>query len=431
MENVVLVSFDSLRSDYVAQISPAEAPSLCLIRDRGAFFKNAIVQAPFTIPSHASMLTGLYPARTGVRDMHHRIAPEVPSVFSILNEAGFYVMASSPTALLRRGGKFRGIDRHVPSRYRCLKKSIVGLNGKRFFAFLHHWGTHTPYQTRLPGWKPMDVVSNLLRPFCGLGYVHGLRRIGDALWLYRVERIRTMLKNGNKKILPALKRGYRDALIKADKFLGRVLKILEEADLANKTLLIITGDHGDSFSEHGEINRAIGGRYEHGQFLYDNTIRVPLIFFSGGRRFSRAFDAQIQEIDIAPTLLEALGVEYEGTMDGTSRWTENMVGGKEPNGTFAFSEVVRESLDIQLRCVRSSSFKLIYDYGNNTFEFYDLRADPQEKNNLYPADTYRQKDALLAQLHLFSQINRVAGESCSGSEQKQIEQMLRNLGYLR
>ena len=201
-------------------------------------------------------------------------------------------------------------------------------------------------------------------------------------------------------------------------------------DLAKKTLLIVTGDHGDSFSEHGEIRRAVGKRYEHGNFLYDNVIKVPLIFFSGNQRFSKAFETQIQEIDIVPTLLEALGVKYNGTMDGTSLWTKSIVRRKEPESTFTFSEVVRESLDMELRCVRSNYFKLIHDYKNSTFELYDLKTDPEETNNLYPGNKSDEKETLWAQLQLFSKIDNVADTSYSESERKQIERTLRNLGYM-
>ena len=118
IENVVLLSFDSLRSDYIAEIGPDEAPNFCFVRDRGAFFKNTIVQAPFTMPSHVSMLSGLYPAKTSVRDMHHKVPPDVPTIFNVLKERGFYVISSSPTRMLKDGG-FKGIDKHVPFRCRC------------------------------------------------------------------------------------------------------------------------------------------------------------------------------------------------------------------------------------------------------------------------------------------------------------------------
>ncbi|MHC4625377.1 MAG: sulfatase [Planctomycetota bacterium] len=430
VENVILISFDSLRSDYVAKISSAEAPNLCLMRDRGAFFRNAIVQAPLTIPSHASLFSGLYPAKTGVRDMHHKMSPVVPTVFSILNERGFCTMASSPMAMFRDRLGPGGLDKNVPFRYRPLKKSITALDGKRFFAFLHYWGTHTPYETRLPGYNPVDVLLNLLRPADRLQSIRYLRRIGDALWLSRIERIRKMVKEGHSQILPALRSGYKRAIVTADKFLAGVLNILKEGNLADKTLIVLTGDHGDSFNEHGEIDTAVGGRYEHGQFLYENIIKVPLVFFCPGQGLSQAFEAQVQQVDIVPTLLDALGVETDLDMDGRSLWSEHIVKGIAPEEDYTFSEVVRESLEMELRCVRTNSHKLIYNFNDNTYELYDLQVDPEEKAVL-PADQQcDEKAILLDTLTAFAESRSIEGASYTVEERQEVENTLRNLGYM-
>ncbi|HUV63794.1 MAG TPA: sulfatase [Sedimentisphaerales bacterium] len=431
MENVVLISFDSLRSDYVAQLHPAEAPNFCRMRDEGAFFSNTIVHVPCTLPSHASMLSGLYPARTGVRDMHHQVPPELPTMFTLLKERGFHTMGSSTTPMLTasRAG-YKGIDEQVPFRYRCLRKSIIRSKGKRLFVFLHYWATHTPYETRLPGIRPADVALNVLGANRELENIRFVRRIGDFLWLARIKRIRTMLKEGDSRIVPALKQGYKRAIAKADRFLGGVLRILEEAGLAEKTLIVVTGDHGDSFNAHGEIETASGGRYEHGQFLYDNVLKVPLIFFCPGRKVARTFDTQVQQIDIAPTLLDALGAEYDGRMDGSSLWSNSIIGGIAPKETLAFSEVVRESLNIERRSVRSSSYKLLRDSKSNTCELYDLRVDPEEKNDLYPTDPCAEKTMLLNELQAFSESRSIDKASYTDAEQQRIEMTLRNLGYI-
>ena len=431
IQNVILISFDSLRSDYIERISPVGAPTFCRMRDEGAFFRNVIVQAPFTIPSHASMLSGLYPAKTGVHDMNHRVPPEVPTIFSILKERGFHTIGSSPTPLLTasRAG-FQGIDHHVSFRCRKLKRTLIGLNGKRFFTFLHYWAIHTPYETWLPGFRPLDVALNVLGASRELENIRFARRFGDMLWLLRIKRIRTLLKEGNERIIPAIQKGYEKALIKADRFLAKILNLLKQSGLAEKTLVVVTGDHGDSFNEHGEIDRAVDGRYEHGQFLYDNVLRVPLIFFCEGRRLSRVFDSQIQEVDIVPTLLEALGVDYQGGMDGRSLWRESIMKGVSPEETFTFSEVVRDSLGIELRCVRSSAYKLIHDYKRNAYELYDLKADSGETSNLYTANESDEKAILLDALQRFSECQSTRQATYTEDEQQAIEKTLRDLGYM-
>lgn len=420
IKNVVLISFDSLRSDYIAKASSKEAPFFCLLRDQGAFFKNPIVQAPFTIPSHLSMLTGLYPANTGVRDMHDRLSQSVPGIFRILEKARFCTISSSRTPLLRifRDMGLDGIDQEVRFHHKNFKKAIRKLKGKRFFAFLHYCYIHTPYETRLPGLRPAHILLNALRPMHKFTDIRFLRRVLQYVRRLRVKAIRAMMDEENSRIIPAIKQGYEDAIIKADKFVGRVLRLLEDVSVTDETLLVLTGDHGDSFNEHDEIHRAVDKRYEHGQFLYDNIIKVPLILYWPKKRFARVFDEQVQQIDIVPTILEALNVSYDGDLDGKSLWSAITGETAKLKRSFAFSEVVRERWGVERRCVRSMSSKLIRDYKNNTYELYDLRIDAEEKSNLWPGDGYDERTVLMAELEAFSKIASDVKVAYSESQQR-------------
>jgi len=427
MKNVILISFDSLRSDYIAQLNPKDAPNFCYLRDHGAFFENTIVQAPLTVPSHLSMLSGLFPSKTGVRDMHHRISSEIPTLFSILKPKGLEGMFSS-SMLIDRG--IGGIDQHILLSEKKLTKSISRTGKKMFLAFLHYWGIHTPYETSLPCLKPIDVILNILKPLNKFQDIRFIRCIPSLLWNLRVKRIREMMKEGNSEITTAITEGYKNAIITADRFLGKILKVLKVTGVADETLLVITSDHGDSFNEHNEINRSTDKRYEHGQFLYDNIIKVPLIFFSSKKSFARSFDFQTQQVDIVPTILEALLIDYAGYLDGKSLWGAITGDNSYVGNEFVFSEVVRESLDLELRCVRCESSKLICDYKKNTYELYDLRTDPGEQKNLWPANDYNKKTKLMLELEAFSRIGGEVKVLNSEQEQQIIEDRLRNLGYM-
>jgi arylsulfatase A-like enzyme len=429
IRNVVLLSFDSLRSDYIAMATPEQTPFFCRVRNEGAFFKNAITQAPFTVPAHLSMLTGLYPAKTGVRDIQDRPSNEIPTIFTILRKQGFYTVSSSRTSVFRNMG-LEQVDRHIRFRIRKLAKAIAEPACNRFFAFLHYWDTHTPYETRLPGINPLHILLNALRPLDRFNDIRFLRRFLEYLWLLRVKRIRAMVKQQGSNIIPSVKEGYKDAIIKADKYLGSILNLLESAGIADRTLLVLTGDHGDSFNEHDEINRAADQRYEHGQFLYDNIIKVPLIFFRPTKKLAGAFDEQVQQLDIIPTVLEALNVEYNGDLDGKALWDVCTGRATKPERRLAFSEVVRENLGVERRCVRSMSSKLIHDYKDNSFELFDLSTDPQEKSNLWPGDGYDEKSTLIARLEAFSEISTNVNTSYSEEDQEQVEKTLRQLGYI-
>jgi len=124
VENVILISFDSLRSDSITNVNSSDAPTFSLMHDRVTFFKTTIVQAPFTIPSHACMLSGLYPARPGVRDMHPRVSSGKPTALTVLKEHGFATIATSPATLLVNKG-FESVDHHIPFSHKRLARAIA------------------------------------------------------------------------------------------------------------------------------------------------------------------------------------------------------------------------------------------------------------------------------------------------------------------
>jgi arylsulfatase A-like enzyme len=429
IRNAILITFDSVRADLVAEAKAGDLPAICSLRDGGAFFRKSIVQMPSTVPSHTSMLTGLYPARTSVRDGHHKVPNGVPTIFSMLGKAGVRTFASLGTGMLATRG-IEGIQQRVPFRLSALAKAIETLRGGRFFVFVHYWDTHTPYETTLPGHNLTDILLNRLRIAELFKHVRVLRRISDCVWLRRVERIRKLMRAGDGRIVPAIKDGYKKSLAKADRFVGKLLKILRAAGVADDTLLILTADHGDSFNEHDEIHRAADKRYEHGQFLYDNVITVPLIFYGPKSGPAQMFDRQVQQIDILPTILDAMGVDCEEQLDGKSLWGGCTGEQQDVETQFAFSEVVRDQWGIERRCVRTPRFKLIRDYKNNTHELYDLKADPQETKNLWPFDLCTEKTRLVSELEAFAGIAAGRVQSYAEGEQRQIEQTLRNLGYL-
>lgn len=430
VRNIVLLSFDSLRSDYVADLKAAEAPHFCLMRDQGVFFPNTIVQAPFTVPSYASMLTGLYPAKTGVRDMHHQLSPDLTTIFHIVKEQGFHALSLGSTRVVKNW-VYQKIDRNLPISPKRFARAVAGMRGSRLFAFAHYWDTHTPYETKIPVTRPLDVLLNVLRPLDRFKDTNNraLRKILWYPWLLRVKRIRSLMKEGTQGITSAIKKGYKDSIVTADRFVGGILSAVKKIGKADDTLFILTGDHGDSFDEHNEVRTAIGTRYEHGQFLYDNILRVPLIFYCPRGIARKVYSEQAQLIDVVPTALEALNVSYNG-LDGSSLWRAVTGTTPPPDRRFTYSEVVRESIDMELRCVRSMSSKLILDYKSGNYEFYDLKRDPEETNNLWPADTCFEKDELLSALKSFAEMESSAKSPDPGSDDETIKQTLRNLGYL-
>jgi len=429
IQNIILISFDSLRSDYIENLKDDFAPTFQLMRDKGVFFKNAIVQAPFTIPSHFSMLTGLYPAKTGVRDMHHQLPADVPSIFEILQKEGILTFSFASTPMLK-SRKIKGIDKELRLTAKKFTQTINQFRDKQFFAFLHSWDTHTPYNTWLPFKKPIDLLLNFLKLFKVFKCLPGGERYTDLVDLRIIERIRALVKTGDPLIFNAIRKGYLSSIGIADQFLNKLLKTVQKTGILEKTLFIIMGDHGDSFNEHDEIHRQSDARYEHGHFLYDNILRIPLIFYSPYTVIKKIYEEQVQLIDIVPTIFEAYGITYNGNLDGVSLWRELTHPNSVPERKYAFSEVIRESRGIELRCIRSNTTKLIIDYKSNNYELYNLSDDPEEQNNIWPNDSHDEKNAMLKELFQFSKIATTESHKSTDADQKQIENVLKSLGYM-
>jgi len=429
IENVVLISYDSLRSDYIATLSDEDIPNFALMKNEGAFFENTIVQAPMTIPSHCSMLTGLYPANTGVRDMHHQLPSEVPSIFNLLQNNGVRTISVASTPMLK-SRKITGIDDHLKLSLSQFEKTLKSNSGKPSFSFLHYWDTHTPYETQLPARSLKDIVLNLLKPLRLFKNLKGGERVDDFLELQRVNRIRYLLKEKDPKIIEAAKKGYIKSIKTADKFLGNTFNSMKKLNLFEKTLFIIMGDHGDSFNEHDEIDRQPDLRYEHGHFLYDNILRIPLIFYWPGKRVGNHYKQQVELMDLSPTILDALNVKCDNKFDGISLLKAILGENDQRFNPYVFSEVMRESRDLSLYSVRSSKTKLIRDDKLDKYEMYDLVNDPEEQNNLWPNDSHNEKDVLLEELKKFSKIDSKETEKTTDADKEKIEKALKDLGYM-
>jgi len=429
IENVILVSYDSLRSDYIAALSDEEIPTFALMKNNGAFFENAIVQAPMTIPSHCSMLTGRYPANTGVRDMHHQLPSEVPSLFNLLQKEGVRTISVASTPMLK-SRKITGIDDHLKLSLSQLEKTLKSEAGKPSFAFIHYWDTHTPYETQLPAKSIKDIVLNMLKPLRIFKNIKGGERVDDFLELQRVNRIRKLLKENDPNIMEAAKKGYIKSIKTADKFLAKTFNSMKKLNLFEKTLFIIMGDHGDSFNEHNEIERQPDLRYEHGHFLYDNILRIPLIFYWPGQRVGKHFKQQVELIDLTPTILDAFNVKSDSNFDGISLLKAILGKNDQKFNPYVFSEVVRESRDLSIHSVRSSKTKLIRDDNLDQYEMYDLVNDPDEQNNIWPQDSHNEKDVLLEKLEYFSKIDSKETEKTTDADKEKIEKALKDLGYM-
>lgn len=375
MHNILFVSLDTVRADVAYS---GKMPGIESLRRDGVTFRQAISSAPFTPVSHASVFTGLQPARHGIRHLlRERLAPEATTLAERLKAAGYATGAVvSCPGLNKWYGMDRGFDHYddeiprlpdgsdplttpdVKKRGLALKRAplvveraLAWLEQQEgpFFLFAHFFDAHWPYE------PPENFCSEAANP-------------------------------------------YEGEVAYSDHHLQRLLRGMEERGHARQdTLIVCFSDHGEDLAGWYPNDHAgsLGHPYEegHGCLLFDATQHVPLII--GGPGLPRGVEAggQVRLVDIAPTVLDLLGMD-KGDLDGLSL-TEFFGAGGEGASRPAYSETYypeERRADGQypglspLAAVRlqddgeGGRRKVIWQIGTDTVEYYDLRADPHELN---------------------------------------------------
>lgn len=282
LEHVLLITLDTTRADVLdgSPASRALAPRIAALADAGLRFPNAYTVAPLTLPAHASLLTGLYPPRHGLRDNgQDALGLEVETLAERLAAEGRTTAAFVSSVVLDRGfGLDQGFERydqpeldssarhlHPERPARETVAAALEWLGTRdperpFFLWVHLYDAHVPY---LPAPE------------------HLARADGDA---------------------------YRGEVAALDEAVGALLDALEEHALSEHTLVVLTADHGESLGEHGEPT--------HGALCYEATMRVPLLLRFPGPPPAPAPVRFASLVDLVPTLLGRLGLEAPPDLDG-------------------------------------------------------------------------------------------------------------------
>jgi arylsulfatase A-like enzyme len=410
--NVLLVSLDTLRADHVGVYGSRfpTSPHLDELAAGGVVFEHAVTTYPSTTASHMSMLTGLYPARHGVRGPTNRLTDGVPSLASLLGGAGWRTAAVTENGMVAAAAGFpRGFsfyrentevaDEHAMRAVEVTMDMALGWLERhareRFFLFVHTYQVHWPYRPP-PEFDLFDSWHDGER----------VRPIADAPKLVR------------------LNHRYAGEVRYADSQLARLLAALARLGLDDDTIVIVTADHGDEFGEHGG--------WSHNHSVYQELLRVPLVMWApgvipGGRRVR----APVSVVDLPPTILELVGVPIPPGLDGESQ-VARFGDERENPERVVFAEVWRKPADGgRLIAAQTSTAKWIYgEQEGRIVEAYDLGNDPGEQ---HPVDDPGFLARGLAAVAPYRSVRERGGTKPSGPVphiDPKTERNLRALGYL-
>ena len=345
--NVLIVTIDTLRADRVGiyGASQVETPVIDRLAREGAWAPQATVPVPLTRPSHFSLFTGLYPASHGIRDnISPPLQADVPVLAELLKRQGFTTGAFVASVVLdRQSGLSRGFDEYA-DRFGAdvdrkggeavTGEALAWLSSKdHFFAWVHLYDVHAPY---VP--PPEFATRYAGRPYDA-----------EVAW--------------------------SDALV------GRLVESLRTSGRLDDTLVIVTSDHGEGLGDHGEET--------HGYFVYESTLRVPLVLRGPGVKAGTRLDGVARTIDLLPTILQlTASPPPSGTVAGRSLAAALRGDGRLPDDP-AFAESLLPLTHFgwsDLRVVRDGRWKYILAPRP---ELYDLDRDPGERQNVVAAETAR------------------------------------------
>jgi arylsulfatase A-like enzyme len=405
--NVLLLTIESLRYDFIGHNGNAriKTPYLDSFSEEGVVFDSYFVQAPYTTSSLSTLLTGFYPYIHGARMFGQKPKSEFQPFIKDLAEMGYAVrtdgsyfaelfpdfshfeygtikkrsFSSMIKFIFNRMTELQYIMNDISAHFlpdlsdrycfgsrtamrqtsRLLRNIRIHKNRKWFLwtHFINH--CHWPYDAPLKYVKMYDENE-------------GLKKISWSV--DDLEKLNNDSKKITNQIQASIENIYSAEVSCIDKQIGLILNQIKMLKLYDNTMIIITSDHGELLGKTGYIG--------HGKFLRDELIHVPLIVHLGSFEYLKGgtrIDDFIEEVDIAPTILDVCGLSEKENYDGKS--FVNLLNLKDWKRNSVYSEMIRDK-KFFFACYREKEFKLIWNSTLDRYELYDLVVDPGENENI-------------------------------------------------
>jgi len=364
--NFILIGIDTLRADHLGCYGYVRntSPNIDRIAGEGILFKNAFANGIPTHPAWTTILTGAHPLRHKI--VTHmgevQLSKSIPMVQEVLRKNGYATVAVD-NMFLKYGSFYKWFTRGfniyshpggIPAPEAGLKVQAENVTEislkilqklleekKPFFLFLHYWDPHAPY-------KPPSPFNRLF-------------------WKKDFP--------GNESLLDFMISQYDGEIAYCDSEVGRLLEFLSDNGLFDKTIIIVTADHGENLMEHGNYMGHRG--------LYDCITRIPLIIRFPNKEYKGVIDSFAQHIDITPTILTMIDAKIPSTVDGIS--LINVIENKKKVKEVLMVENTLE----KAMALRTMKWKLIIHLGKTPEEIpsgyvrlYNILKDRMERINL-------------------------------------------------
>ena len=436
--NILIVVLDTVRSDYVGWGTRGRSvtPNLDRLSSEATVFRRAWANAPWTVPSHVSMFTGLLPSEHGCTGKSPRFESEARTLAEALSDAGYETAAffSNPWLTDNMTGMLRGFDTStvagpedirlinlLSSRAQGGPETVANVDrwlgqreaGQPFLALVNLLEAHLPYappadyrESHPSGLPPDDMVTSR--------WAHefnaGLHRPSGVDW----DRVRYL---------------YAGDVHTSDSLLGRLVEALEQHGLSENTVVIVTSDHGENLGDHGLVDHQFG--------VFETLLAVPLVIRAPGRMPAGERVDPVMLTDVFATVLDLAGVED----DELPPCSRSLLGEPAPADRAIIAEYAganeplldeleglnaaldRGSLAPAFGTVRVGDLRLTVG-SDGSVVLHDLAADPGQTRNL-AHERPRDVEALRQQLPAF-----VTGRGSGPEVDEHMREWLRALGYV-
>lgn len=372
--NIVLYVVDTLRADHLGcyGYSRPTSPNIDAFAQQAQRFTNASAQASWTRPATASILTGATPLRHGARTLRQPIAEHVPTLAQILKGAGYSTGGFVTNFnVAPQWGFARGFDtfRYFPEDeasdevhvaastvHRDVVRWLDERTAQLFFLYVHASDPHAPYTSAF------DRAATF-----------GFDGDREAM-LAASRRLRAIQRNPRQQepeFLKSLTAAYDAEIASTDAAFGSLIEELQRRRLYDDTIVIVTSDHGEEFFDHTG--------FEHGKTLYQEQLHIPLIVrIPGDRDAGREQTKLARQIDIVPTVLDAIGIQPPPSVEGRSLLAQDAA--DSPAESLSETRLGRR----RVQAITADGYKVIRGADRNGIrtETFDLSTDPHEAHNI-------------------------------------------------